>query len=343
MKRGKVRKNDVLLVKDGATIGKLTIIKEMPFKEMAVNEHVYIIRANNELDQNYLFYYLSLEESQQRIQSVQTGSAQPGINSSFVNYITILYPPLKEQQKIVTFISKMDELIEKTNQIIEKTQTLKKGLMRRLLTKGIGHTRFKLSELGEIPEEWKIVKVTDICQGIVPGRNKPRQFNGSIPWITIEDIDGIYVKESKRGLKLTKEEVRNCLGKIIPSNSVIMTCVGELGIVGIAANDIVMNQQLHAFVCSDKIIPYYLANFLKSQKNYMYSIATTTTIPYMNKNNCNSIPIALPSIKEQNKISEILKNLDLLIENKKSQKKALLNLKKSLMQQLLTGKIRVKI
>ena len=273
-----------------------------------------------------------------------TGLAYPAVTSKIVGNTILAYPESKKEiEKIGIILSKVDELIQKTEQIIEQTQRLKKGLMQRLLTKGIGHTEFKKTELGEIPQEWEIVKVTDICQGIVPGRNKPKQFNGNIPWITIEDIDDLYIRNSKRGLNVTKEEVKKCSGKIIPSNSVIMTCVGELGIVGISLNDVVINQQLHAFICSNKIISYYLAIFLISQKNYMYSIATTTTIPYMNKNNCNSIPIILPSISEQTKITDIFINIDSLHRNQKSKRNMLLNLKKGLMQQLLTGKIRVKV
>ena len=73
-----------------------------------------------------------------------------------MKYLIFLYPPLKEQQKIASILSNVDELIQKTEQIIEQTQRLKKGLMQRLLTKGIGHTKFKKTELGEIPEEWKL-------------------------------------------------------------------------------------------------------------------------------------------------------------------------------------------
>ncbi len=71
----------------------------------------------------------------------------------------IPFPPLPEQQKISSILSKVDEQIEQTEQIIEKTELLKKGLMQKLLTKGIGHTKFKKTELGEIPEEWEIVEL----------------------------------------------------------------------------------------------------------------------------------------------------------------------------------------
>ena len=81
------------------------------------------------------------------------------LNAEQYSQIPIPLPPLKEQQKIASILSNVDELIQKTEQIIEQTQRLKKGLMQRLLTKGIGHTKFKKTELGEIPEEWNIITI----------------------------------------------------------------------------------------------------------------------------------------------------------------------------------------
>jgi type I restriction enzyme S subunit len=220
--------------------------------------------------------------------------------------------------------------------------------MQRLLTKGIGHTRFKtvrymFAKYIEIPENWQIVRVSDIAESSVPGRNKPERFDGDIPWITISDLDNIHVTDSKNGLRVTRDEVKKNSGKIIPPRSVIMTCVGEFGIVGIATREIVLNQQLHAFVCSKDVLPYFLAISLASQKNYMYSVSTTTTIPYMNKDNCDSIPIILPPLPEQEKIITNLSQLESYIINYQSYRQHVENMKKGLMQKLLTGRIRVKL
>ena len=65
------------------------------------------------------------------------------------------YHLFKEQQKIAEILTTVDEAIEKTAQIIEKTKEVKKGLMQNLLTRGIGHKKFKKTEIGEIPEEWE--------------------------------------------------------------------------------------------------------------------------------------------------------------------------------------------
>ncbi|BDD50474.1 restriction endonuclease subunit S [Phytobacter diazotrophicus] len=130
-------------------------------------------------------------------------------------------------------------------------------------------------------------------------------------------------------------------GKIVPKGAVVMAAVGELGLIAITSEPVVLNQQLHAFVCSKLVNNEFLAYWLTTQKPYMESIASKTTIPYMNKTNCESIPVLLPPLVEQFKIAQILSTWDKAISvtekflaNSQQQKKAL-------MQQLITGKKRL--
>ena len=74
---------------------------------------------------------------------------------------------MDEQQKIAEILSTVDETIEKTDSIIEETRQLKKGLMQKLFTEGIGHTRFKETKIGRIPEEWEVVKLDEITKIMV--------------------------------------------------------------------------------------------------------------------------------------------------------------------------------
>jgi len=188
-----------------------------------------------------------------------------------------------------------------------------------------------------MPSGWEKHPVGKICRSIVPGRNKPKEFSGSIPWVTTPEIKGRYIPSKVQQNYVSTEALKECGGKIVPSGAVVMAAVGELGLVAIASKEVVLNQQLHAFVCSDSVHNEYLAYWLSNQKPYMETIASKTTIPYLNKTNCESIPVALPPLPEQLKIAKILSTWDkaistteCLIDNSKQQKKAL-------MQQLLTG------
>jgi type I restriction enzyme S subunit len=88
-----------------------------------------------------------------------------------------------------------------------------------------------------------------------------------------------------------------------------MTCVGDLGILSISGKDIVINQQLHAFIPSPKINNIFLMFALSFQKNYMLKMASNTTVPYMNKSICNSVPVILPELELQIKFSKTYKKV----------------------------------
>ena len=288
-------------------------------------------------------YYLSTKK--QALQNLSSGSTFLELSKERLAQFSVPYPPVADQIGAVRIIETVDSAIELTNNVVKKTERLKKGLMQQLLTHGIGHTEYKFSkELGtEIPIEWHVVRAGQICRPIVPGRNKPRKFDGDIPWITLPDIQGIEISESKSGLNITMEEIAECGNKLVPAQSVIMNCIGEFGVVGIATKDIVLNQQLHAFVCPDNVDPYFLALCLMSQVKYMQSVSTKTVVPYMNKENCNSVPIPLPALDEQKKIAEIISEADRKIDVEKREKAKLEKIKHGLMDLLLTGKVRIKV
>ena len=192
-----------------------------------------------------------------------------------------------------------------------------------------------------VPNGWEKHPVGKICSSIVPGRNKPKQFGGNIAWVTTPEIIGKFIPSSVQENYISEETIKECGGKVVPKGAVVMAAVGDLGLIAITKEEVVLNQQLHAFVCSSKINNEFLAYWLATQTPYMESVASKTTILYLNKTNCESIPVLVPPILEQQKIAKILSTWDKaistterLIDNSTHQKKAL-------MQQLLTGKKRL--
>lgn len=192
-----------------------------------------------------------------------------------------------------------------------------------------------------VPKGWQKYSVGELCTSIVPGRNKPKVFDGDIPWVTTPEINGRYIPSKLQVNYVSTTALSDAGGKIVPQGAVVMAAVGELGLIAITSEPVVLNQQLHAFVCSKLVNNEYLAYWLTTQKPYMESIASKTTIPYMNKTNCESIPVLLPPLAEQFKIAQILLTWDKaisvtekLLANSQQQKKAL-------MQQLITGKKRL--
>lgn len=114
------------------------------------------------LDHAFSFYTMSKEIP--KINHKTASTTVKHLSTKDVKNIKILLPPLPEQKKIASILSSVDEAIVKTKAIIDQTKKLKKGMMQELLTRGIGHTKFKQTEIGEIPESWEVSTIGDACE-----------------------------------------------------------------------------------------------------------------------------------------------------------------------------------
>jgi len=133
IKRGKIKKQDVLIAKDGATTGKIAIVdNDFPFDEAAVNEHLFIIRSNsNIISQKFLFFTLFGSKGKTQILKTKHGAAQGGIDQSFVNFVKIPLPPLETQQKIVEKLSAVQEYKKKLIEQKQKLQELFESVLNK--------------------------------------------------------------------------------------------------------------------------------------------------------------------------------------------------------------------
>lgn len=272
-----------------------------------------------------------------------TVNRRASISFSAFSGLVLQHPPLPEQKKIAAILSSVDEVIAKTEAVIAQLQIVKKAMMEQLLTKGMPgrHTRFKQTEIGEIPEEWEVVSVRDVAKSVVPGRNKPSVFDGTIPWLTIADLQHTVVTDSSAGLRVSQTELNNCGGKTVPAGTVIMSCVGRLGIVSISGCIVTMNQQLHGFACGPSIDPLFLCLVLRSAERQMQALAGKTTIPYLNKARCEEIVIPLPCLPEQRAVAEQIAPIETSLASEEAVLLQMRHLKSALSSSLLSGELRV--
>jgi len=147
--------------------------------------------SKDKLSHLFLFYYL--KQNAKRFENISAGSTFKAITKRDIENFLIPLPPLPEQRAIAEVLSTIDEAIQKTEEVIAKVQRLKKGLMQELLTKGIGHTEFKDTEIGRIPKEWEVVrlgKTLEICQY---GLSIPLKDEGRFPIVRMDEIVNGYV------------------------------------------------------------------------------------------------------------------------------------------------------
>ena len=141
LRRGVVQQGDVLLVKDGATIGKVALVREMPYEKCSINEHVYIIRSSHGFSSPFLFYNICSSGIQEGIWQEVTGSAQPGLNYSFTKALSLPVPPLPEQTAIVRYLDHADRRIRRyisaKQKLIALLEEEKQAVINQAVTRGL--------------------------------------------------------------------------------------------------------------------------------------------------------------------------------------------------------------
>ena len=166
--------------------------------------------------------------------------------------------------------------------------------------------------------EWK--KLGDICDDvIVPMRDRPKIFDGIIPWCRIEDIEGMFFNKSLSGLMVSEEVIKKMNLKVYPTGTVICSCSATLGVCAINTQPLITNQTFIGLVCSDQIINRFLYYYMLTRKKELLSLSTTGTIPYVSREKFEKMMVPVPSLSEQNRIVGILDTFTASIDNLKEQ------------------------
>ncbi len=306
-----------------------------------VNNHAHVLKCENEYTSDYLEKYLNW----QNLDKYTTGGTRKKLNKEALMSISVLLPKKKsEQQKIAEILGAVDEDIAKTQGVIDATEKLKKGLMQQLFTRGIGHTKFKRTKLGEIPEEWEIVKLKEVAR-VERGkfshrpRNAPEFYGGQYPFIQTGEVVNSNGKISVYTQTLNEKGLS--VSKIFKKNTIVMTIAANIGDTAILEFDSCFPDSLVGITPNDDMDTVFLEYNLRTRKKYLNSIATQSAQKNINLQKLEPMLIIKPQIKEQQKIAEILSAVDEKISVNKKLKAKLTQLKKGLMQDLLSGGVRV--
>ncbi|MFG1350957.1 restriction endonuclease subunit S [Xanthobacter autotrophicus] len=258
-------------------------------------------------------------------------------------------PPLPEQRRIAEVLSSVDEAIAATRVVIEQTRKVKQAVLERLLTKGIGHTRFKQTEIGEIPEEWALKSICDIAlvkAGATPSRALHDRYfqGGAIPWVKTGDLtDGVVGRTEEM---ITAAAVAESSCEIHPAGTVLVAMYGgfqQIGRSGILEQPSATNQAISALrICDETVLGPYLNCALVGLRSKWRSVAASSRKdPNITKNDVLRFSIPVPPVTEQKKIVKILdgfENSQRAIDDSLTR---LLECKSALMSDLLTGRKRV--
>ncbi|NLJ19445.1 restriction endonuclease subunit S [Globicatella sulfidifaciens] len=328
-----LRNEDVLVTKDGS-IGKIAYV-EMDNEKATLNSGVFVVRPKrNTYYPKFMYYIFASDYFIEFLNKLTAGSTIVHLyQKDFINFKYPL-PSMKEQQKIATALSDMDDLIESLEKIIEKKKKIKQGTMQQLLT---GEKR-----LPGFVGEWTTKKIGDFCttySGGTPSTKNPKYYNGDIPWITSQELNRSRIY--KVDYRISKKGLEESSARLIKEDTLLLAMYGATaGISSISKIKGAINQAILAILPEDasSVYLYYLLTYLKKD---IVSKYTQGGQPNLSNNIIRLLELNLPNLREQQAIAEILSDMDAEIEALEEKLEKYKKLKEGMMQELLTGRIRL--
>jgi len=373
-KRKRLKKSlkfgDIVLEKSGGSptqpVGRVVYFdKTEPF---LFSNFTQKLSPTDDCDSKFLFYKLYFEYQNGTVLKFQQQTTGI-INFQLAEYLGFKSssPPLPEQQKIATILSSVDDVIEKTRAQIDKLKDLKTGIMQELLTKGIGpggvpHTKFKDSPVGRIPAGWGIARVNEIqakakysCVGGPFGSDLTSKHyveKAGVPVIRGSNLPLDFRRFNDQGFVYVSEKKADSLSKNMAyPGDLVFTQRGTLGQVGLIPDDarykryVVSQSQMKLTIDELIVNKEFLYQFFLSG-TFLRALdqqTIATGLPHINLGILKSFVLPLPPMPEQVEIGAVLSAVDRKTGKLRAKLDTHIALKKALMQDLLTGKVRVNV
>lgn len=361
--------NDVLIAMSGNTTCKMgRVTKE--FAPSVLNQRCGCIRIKenkkNELNIDYLYYLLISTEYQHKLWNLATATGQPNLSPRDIKRIKIIKPAFEEQIEISNILKKVDFAIESVNKSIQKAEVLKKSLIQNLLsgkisadgTKRLDYEIESYGKFGKKPKSWALKPIKECFDFITNATYSHSQLtkSGSCKYIHYGDIHtkfDVYLDLSKDELPFIENELEKGFEKLRDGDLVISDtsedyegCVKSVEIQNVGDNKVIAG--LHTLVLRAKTNDF--VNGFKGLillndyvRNDILRMVTGVKVYSISKSSMKKVLLPIPSKPEQEEILRIITSCLDTINEKRKKIEQLNRLKKSLMQNLLTGKMRLNI
>ena len=341
---------EVIVLWDGSNAGEILISK----KGILASTMTMLKFDKTEINKAYFGY--SFQNLEYILKAKTAGSGIPHADKGVISKLEFYKPSLPEQTAIANILSKVDEAIAAVQGSIAAAERLKKSLMQNLLTgrmKPDGTLRkedeFYMDEkFGKVPKGWEVKKVKDfgdVITGKTPPTEKPDVFSDreqGFMFITPGDVDTAkYIEQTER--YVSEKGIK--YSYTLPPNAVCEICIGStIGKIGITTKECCTNQQITSVIVNDENNAEFFYYAMSARKDHFKSVAGINATPQINKSEYSKYRVLCPKTKaEQVEIAQKLSAIDNEINNKQQKIATLERLKKSLMQNLLTGRVKVNV
>lgn len=291
------------------------------------------------VDKHFLYYTLKREDLFEYIELLsRRTSGQTGVDLANLRAYELSVPiEIEEQTAIAEALSDVDSLISSLQKLIEKKKAIKQGAMQELL---IGKKR-----LPGFSGEWKKQKLGNICEivnGGTPSTSVSEYWHGKILWCTPTDITSCrtkYIFDTES--KITESGLKSSSATILPRGALLLCSRATMGEVRIAGKEICTNQGFKSLVVHEDISNEWLYYMLHNLKSKMLERAIGSTFLEISKKDLSELDVVVPELSEQQAIADVLSDMDSEIEQLEKKLAKYQQIKQGMMQELLTGRIRL--
>jgi len=343
-----LEEGDLVFARTGASVGKSYLYNPGDGRLVYAGFLIKLQADKNVLLPDFFAQYVKTKTYWDWVKSMSMRSGQPGINGNEYGQLLLPFPSVSEQKAIAQTLSDVDALIDALDKLIAKKRNIKTATMQQLLTgktrlPGFGEGKgYKKTEVGVIPEDWKICILSELSQ-IVTGQTPPthnRSYYGDeYLFVSPADIGSqkyitnTFAKLSKLGFSISRK---------YPSKTILFTCIGStIGKCAIVVTESTSNQQINAILPSNLVNHQYLYYQLINNAKKIKNRAATQAVPIINKTEFGSTFIVVCSDEEQKAIAQVLCDIDTEITALEKRRAKTQAIKQGMMQELLTGKTRL--
>lgn len=296
------------------------------------------------LDPHFLFFAVSHDAFVRGVEDLETGASYPAVRDGDILNQHIPFPPLPEQILIARILNTTRRAMLLETAQFTHSVALKRAAMRELFTRGLRGEPQKQTDIGPVPESWRIKRLNEIAR-LERGRfmhrprNEPRFYGGSMPFVQTGDVvrSGGRIREFTQ----TLNEDGVAISRVFPAGTILITIAANIGYTGILQFESACPDSLIAITPIEEIETRFLEYYLQTQRFEMDRSAPKGTQKNINIQFLNRWPVSLPCLDEQREIVDVLDAIDRKIDLHKRKRAVLDDLFRALLHKLMTGEIRV--
>lgn len=347
LRKGRVRRNDVVLTTRG-TLGNVAYYSEsIPFENVRINSGMVTIQTDQDkLLPRYLYYFLKSELFQSQVRALQSGAAQPQLPIRDIKKIKISYPDTVLQDRIADVVGAYDDLIENNRRRIALLEEAARLLYREWFvhSRFPGHEHVKIVD--GVPEGWEQKIFGDVCDTIgggTPSTKVPEYWtDADVTWITPTDItrnNCLALLDGEK--KISQAGLKKSSAKLVPAYTILMTSRASVGFFGIIDREVCTNQGFINIIPHEEVLRYYLLFNLIHRVEEIRAHAGGSTYAEISKSKFRALPVTIPTNELLEDFDERIRPILDQVRCLKKQMESLAQARDLLLPRLMDGRLEV--